>query len=69
MLRPDIAGVKDMILQLDIAMNDHENAELHARQVFAHEPQACARQTMCWGRCACKKANTAKRKEFPAPQR
>jgi len=34
MLRPDIAGVKDMILQLDIAMNDQENAELHARQVL-----------------------------------
>ncbi|HRR33779.1 MAG TPA: tetratricopeptide repeat protein [Kiritimatiellia bacterium] len=34
MLRPDIAGVKDMILQLDIAMNDRKNAELHARQVL-----------------------------------
>ncbi len=34
MLRPDIPGVKDMILQLDIAMNDQENAELHARQVL-----------------------------------
>jgi tetratricopeptide (TPR) repeat protein len=34
MLRPDIAGVKDMILQLDIAMNDQENAALHARQVL-----------------------------------
>jgi len=34
MLRPDIAGVKDMILQLDIEMNDQENAELHARQVL-----------------------------------
>ena len=34
MLRPDIPGVKDMILQLDIAMNDQESAELHARQVL-----------------------------------
>lgn len=34
MLRPDVAGVKDMILQLDIAMNDQENARLHARQVL-----------------------------------
>ncbi len=34
MLRPDIPGVKDMILQLDIAMNDREAAELHARQVL-----------------------------------
>ena len=34
MLRPDIPGVKDMILQLDIAMNDQEAAELHARQVL-----------------------------------
>jgi len=34
MLRPDVPGVKDMILQLDIAMNDQENAELHARQVL-----------------------------------
>ena len=34
MLRPDIVGVKDMILQLDIAMNDQENAALHARQVL-----------------------------------
>ena len=34
MLRPDIVGVKDMILQLDIAMNDQKNAELHARQVL-----------------------------------
>ena len=34
MLRPDITGVKDMILQLDIAMNDQESAELHARQVL-----------------------------------
>lgn len=34
MLRPDIPGVKDMVLQLDIAMNDQENAELHARQVL-----------------------------------
>lgn len=34
MLRPDVPGVKDMILQLDIAMNDREAAELHARQVL-----------------------------------
>lgn len=34
MLRPDIPGVKDMILQLDIAMNDQDGAELHARQVL-----------------------------------
>ena len=34
MLRPDISGVKDMILQLDIAMNDQAGAELHARQVL-----------------------------------
>ena len=34
MLRPDIPGVKDMILELDIAMNDQEAAELHARQVL-----------------------------------
>jgi tetratricopeptide (TPR) repeat protein len=34
MLRPDIPGVKDMILQLDIAMNDQSGAELHARQVL-----------------------------------
>lgn len=34
MLRPDIAGVKDMILQLDISMNDQAGAELHARQVL-----------------------------------
>ncbi len=34
MLRPDIPGVKDMILQLDIAMNDQQSAELHARQVL-----------------------------------
>lgn len=34
MLRPDVPGVKDMILQLDIAMNDQANAELHARQVL-----------------------------------
>ena len=34
MLRPDVLGVKDMILQLDIAMNDQAAAELHARQVL-----------------------------------
>jgi tetratricopeptide (TPR) repeat protein len=34
MLRPDIPGVKDMILQLDIAMNDQVGAELHASQVL-----------------------------------
>jgi len=34
MLRPDIPGVKDLILQLDIAMNDQAAAELHARQVL-----------------------------------
>ncbi len=34
MLRPDIPGVKDMVLQLDIAMNDREAAELHARQIL-----------------------------------
>ena len=34
MLRPDIVGVKDMILQLDMAMNDQKSAELHARQVL-----------------------------------
>ncbi len=30
MLRPGNVGVKDMILQLDISMNDQENAALHA---------------------------------------
>ena len=34
MLRPDIPGVKDAVLQLDIAMNDQREAELHARQVL-----------------------------------
>ncbi len=34
MLRPDVPGVKDMILQLDIWMNDQERAEMHARQVL-----------------------------------
>ena len=34
MLRPDIAGVKDAVLQLDIAMNDQREAELHARQIL-----------------------------------
>jgi tetratricopeptide (TPR) repeat protein len=34
LLRPDIPGVKDMILQLDIEMNDQSAAELHARQVL-----------------------------------
>jgi tetratricopeptide (TPR) repeat protein len=34
MLRPDVPGVKDMILQLDIAMNDQASAELHSRQVL-----------------------------------
>jgi len=34
LLRPDIVGVKDMILQLDIEMNDQSAAELHARQVL-----------------------------------
>lgn len=34
MLRPDIAGVKDAILQLDIGMNDKDSAALHARQVL-----------------------------------
>jgi tetratricopeptide (TPR) repeat protein len=34
LLRPDITGVKDMILQLDIEMNDQSAAELHARQVL-----------------------------------
>lgn len=34
LLRPDMVGVKDMILQLDIAMNDQAGAELHARQVL-----------------------------------
>lgn len=34
LMRPDIAGVKDMILQLDIEMNDQSAAELHARQVL-----------------------------------
>ncbi len=33
-LRPEIAALKDMILQLDIAMNDQESAQLHARQVL-----------------------------------
>jgi tetratricopeptide (TPR) repeat protein len=33
-LRPDITGVKDMILQMDIEMNDQSAAELHARQVL-----------------------------------
>jgi len=34
MLRPDVAGVRDMILQLDIWLNDKERAEIHARQVL-----------------------------------
>ena len=34
LLRPDITGVKDMILQIDIDMNDQSAAELHARQVL-----------------------------------
>ncbi len=34
MLRPDVAGVRDMILQLDIWLNDKERAEMHARQVL-----------------------------------
>lgn len=34
LLRPDIPGVKDMILQMDIEMNDQSAAELHARQVL-----------------------------------
>ncbi|NLL82760.1 MAG: tetratricopeptide repeat protein [Lentisphaerae bacterium] len=34
MLRPDVPGVRDMILQLDIGMNDQERAELHARQTL-----------------------------------
>lgn len=34
MLRPDVPGVKDMVLQLDIALNDEERAELHARQIL-----------------------------------
>ena len=33
-LRPEISALKDMILQLDIAMNDQESAQLHARQVL-----------------------------------
>ncbi len=47
MLRPDIPGVKDMILQLDIAMNDQESAELHARQVLrANRKHALANYVM-----------------------
>lgn len=47
MLRPDISGVKDMILQLDIAMNDQKNAELHARQVLrANRKHALANYVM-----------------------
>lgn len=33
-LRPDIPGVKDMILRLDMAMNDRRDGELHARQIL-----------------------------------
>ena len=33
-LRPDIPGVKDIILQLDMAMDDVSMAQLHARQVL-----------------------------------
>ena len=33
-LKPEVGGVKDMILQLDIEMNDRKAAELHARQVL-----------------------------------
>ena len=33
-LNPDISHVKDIILQLDMSMNDRENAELHARHVL-----------------------------------
>lgn len=33
-LRPDVEGLKDRILSLDIAMNDQPAAELHARQVL-----------------------------------
>ncbi len=46
-LRPDIPGVKDMILQLDIAMNDQKAAELHARQVLrANRKHALANYVM-----------------------
>jgi Flp pilus assembly protein TadD len=34
LLRPDVNGLKDMILQLDIAMNDKDSADRHARQVL-----------------------------------
>ena len=33
-LRPDIPGVKDSVLQLDIAMNDQVQAERHARHIL-----------------------------------
>jgi len=33
-LRPEIAGVKDMVLQLDMDMDDKPMAELHARQIL-----------------------------------
>jgi len=34
MLRPDVTGVKDMVLQLDISLNDQDRAEQHARQML-----------------------------------
>ena|GEM_PF-627624 len=34
LLRPEITGVKDIILQLDIAMNDGPAADLHARRIL-----------------------------------
>jgi len=34
MLRPDILGVKDVILQIDMEMNDLESAEKHARHIL-----------------------------------
>jgi len=33
-LRPEVTGVRDMILQLDMDMNDRPMAQLHARQIL-----------------------------------
>ena len=38
--RPDVSAVSDMILNLDIQMDDPENAERHARQVLRQNRQS-----------------------------
>jgi tetratricopeptide (TPR) repeat protein len=34
LLRPDVSGVRDLILNIDIMLNDEERAEAHARQIL-----------------------------------